>query len=85
MEQLLQYPSHQQPVLPEALQPEATSLDKWFTALSEPVQLGLRFSVGLQDELVESLEPIVPPAGPDIDVATLLSPVPHWRKSYGVA
>ncbi len=85
MEQVLQYPSQQQPVLPEALQPEVTSLDKWFTALSEPVQLGPRFSVGLQDELVESFEPITPPVGPDIDVGMLLSPVPRWRRSYGVA
>ena len=85
MERVLQYPSQQQPTLPEALQPEVTSLDKWFAALSEPVQLGPRFLVGLQDTLVESLELVVPPVGPDIDVATLLSPVPHWRKSYGVA
>ena len=85
MKKLHQHPSHQQPTLPEALQPEVTTLDKWWRAFSEPIQLGPRFPVELQDTLVESLELVVPPVGPDIDVAALLSPVPHWRKSYGVA
>ena len=86
MERVLQYPGHQQPTLPEALQPEATSLDKWFTSLSEPIRITPRFLTGLQTAFMESLEPIViPPEEPDIDVGSLLSPVPHWRRSYGVA
>lgn len=70
MRNVIQYPQKAEPILPEALRPEAVSIDRWLQPLSEPVRRskGVLLAVALIASGVTYVgEPIVPPEPVTVD------------------